>query len=137
MINDTERIDFHIKYQTTWYEDRGPSGLGILCYGRGRNEVYAKTWREAIDKAIERESQTTFIIQSRRQIEVNTDPQRRCYDGCHFSSELVWTEWEDLEIDVREDLVEAKLVYWKDLNAFAVSQRGAGAKREYRVLRKP
>jgi hypothetical protein len=34
-----------------------------------------------------------YAIWFRKQIEVNTDPQRRCYDGCHFSSRLEWTEW--------------------------------------------
>lgn len=30
----------------------------------------------------------------RKKIVVNTDPQRRCYDGCHFSSVKVWTDWQ-------------------------------------------
>lgn len=29
----------------------------------------------------------------RKRITVNTDPQRRCYDGCNFSEREVWTEW--------------------------------------------
>lgn len=37
-----------------------------------------------------------FTLWCRKKIEVNTDPQRRCYNGCHFSSEMVWTRWEDL-----------------------------------------
>lgn len=32
----------------------------------------------------------------RKQVEVNTDPQRRCYNGCHARSEMVWTDWQDL-----------------------------------------
>lgn len=39
----------------------------------------------------------------RKQIEVNTDPQRRCYNGCHFSSKTVWTEWERLYKTTKED----------------------------------
>lgn len=23
----------------------------------------------------------------------NTDPQRRCYNGCHYSERIVWGEW--------------------------------------------
>lgn len=38
----------------------------------------------------------TFLIQSREQFEYNTDPQRRCYNGCHFSSEKIWSEWKTL-----------------------------------------
>ena len=29
----------------------------------------------------------------RQKVTINTDPQRRCYNGCHFSSEEVWTPW--------------------------------------------
>lgn len=36
----------------------------------------------------------TVKLYVRKQIVVNTDPQRRCYDGCHFSSETVWGDWE-------------------------------------------
>jgi hypothetical protein len=30
----------------------------------------------------------------RKRVVVNTDPQRRCYDGCHFSPREEWTDWE-------------------------------------------
>ena len=36
---------------------------------------------------------TKYRIYGKNQIEINTDPQRRCYNGCHFSSEWVWTDW--------------------------------------------
>ena len=38
-------------------------------------------------------SKTRYTLMARKQIEVNTDPQRRCYDGCYYSSEMQWTEW--------------------------------------------
>ena len=72
-------------------------------------------------------------LEQRALREVNTDPQRRCYNGCHFSSEFRWTEWEWLEWDVPEDRVEARLTFWRDLNAFAVRERGKGATKEFRV----
>lgn len=53
---------------------------------------------------------TSQIIRMRRRIEVNTDPQRRSHDGCHFSSELRWTNWENLDT-IRADQVEAKLKF--------------------------
>ena len=37
---------------------------------------------------------TRYTLWVRKQVEVNTDPQRRCYDGCHAKSELRWTDWE-------------------------------------------
>lgn len=33
------------------------------------------------------------VVQFRKQITVNTDPQRRCYNGCNFSEETIWTAW--------------------------------------------
>lgn len=33
-----------------------------------------------------------YQIETRKQVMVNTDPHRRCYDGCNFSEELRWTE---------------------------------------------
>lgn len=36
----------------------------------------------------------SYELHIRRGIEYNTDPQRRCYNGCHASSEVVWSEWE-------------------------------------------
>ena len=37
-----------------------------------------------------------FTLWVRRKVEVNTDTQRRCYNGAHASSRLEWTAWEDL-----------------------------------------
>lgn len=37
-----------------------------------------------------------FEIQSREQFVVNTDPQRRCYNGCNFSEGKVWSAWAPL-----------------------------------------
>jgi hypothetical protein len=70
-------------------------------------------------------------IYHRSQIEVNTDPQRRCYDGCHYSSEWRWTEWELLEIDIPEENIDRRLQFWRELNDYAVSQRGKGARKEF------
>lgn len=38
----------------------------------------------------------TFMLRVRRKVEVNTDPQRRCYNGCHASSEMQWSPWQTL-----------------------------------------
>jgi hypothetical protein len=50
-----------------------------------------------------------FNIQSRERFMVNTDPQRRCYDGCNYSEEPRWAEWRDLTsyetlVDAQESL---------------------------------
>lgn len=64
----------------------------------------------------------------------NTDPQRRCYDGHHFSSELRWTDWSELET-IPADRVERRLAFWQELNDYAVKERGPeGTRREYRLV---
>ena len=72
-------------------------------------------------------------IQYRTQDLVNTDPQRRCYNGCHFSSEFVWNGWKVLQYDVQEDKIEERLAFWRELNDYAVSQRGESAKAEFKA----
>jgi hypothetical protein len=75
-----------------------------------------------------------YNIEVRRHVEVNTDPQRRCYNGCHASSEIQVTSWEVLVSAVEDNAVESKLKFWRELNDYAVSQRGASAKKEFRVV---
>jgi len=71
-------------------------------------------------------------IETRKLIFVNTDPQRRCYDGCHFSGEFVWTQWSPLET-VLSERSESRLSFWRELNDYAVSQ-GRKDKSEYRLV---
>ncbi len=65
---------------------------------------------------------------------VNTDPQRRCYNGCDAKSELVWTPWKVLEFNISEARIERRLEFWRELNQIAVDGRGEGARREIRVV---
>lgn len=76
---------------------------------------------------------TKYVIRARRRIEVNTDPQRRCYNGCHFSSEWRWTEWGILD-RADADKVETRLKFWRELNDYAVSQRGESARTEFEAV---
>jgi hypothetical protein len=76
----------------------------------------------------------THTIQCRTRILVNTDPLRRCYNGCHAETELVWSDWLCLEFGVAEEKVEERLRFWRELNDYAVSQRGPSAKKEYRAV---
>lgn len=76
-----------------------------------------------------------YTIETRVLVEINTDPQRRCYYGTHASSELVWSEWAGLHSDVPQDAVDRHLKFWRDLNEYAVSQRGKpNTLREYRAV---
>lgn len=76
------------------------------------------------------------LIRHRRLIEVNTDPQRRCYNGCHFSSALVWTPWATLERwdNMSPEQLQARLDFWRGLNAYAVKERGrVNTKCEFKI----
>ena len=73
-------------------------------------------------------------IETRTKMEVNTDPQRRCYNGCHAKSEMRWTAWEVLDSNIPDNNVERKLKFWVELNEYAVSQRGESARKEFRVV---
>ena len=75
-----------------------------------------------------------FIIEQRKCTEVNTDPQRRCYNGCHFSSEFQWGAWDWLETRVKPNDVDERLEFWRGLNKYAVDARGKGASSEFRVV---
>jgi hypothetical protein len=74
-----------------------------------------------------------IVIECREQILVNTDSQRRCYNGCNFSEELRWTDWEQLDFP-REGMAEVRLIFWRELNDYAVSQRGKSARKEFRIV---
>jgi hypothetical protein len=63
----------------------------------------------------------------------NADPQKRCYNGCLWSYEIRWTEWEVLETWDAE-ICERRIKFWKELNDYAVSERGEGAKREFKIV---
>ena len=73
-------------------------------------------------------------ILMRKRYLINTDPQRRCYNGCHFSSELVWGNWAVLEFGVSSDRTDTRLAFWRNLNDYAVSQRGESAKTEFKAV---
>jgi len=76
---------------------------------------------------------TEHVLQRRQHKEVNNDPQRRCYNGCHFSTEIVVGPWEDLDYGDKPKL-ERRLKFWTELNDEAVKDRGPGAKKDFRII---
>lgn len=60
----------------------------------------------------------------REKITVNTDPQRRCYNGCNFSEEEVWTSWDLVCAYSDKSVAEDSAVVFKKINP----------KREYKVV---
>ena len=76
-----------------------------------------------------------IVIEYRERRLVNTDPQRRCYNGYHYSSELILTPWKVLEYDLKVEEVKERLEFWKRLNDIAVKARGPSAMSEFRGVR--
>ena len=77
-----------------------------------------------------------FVIERRQLVLINTDPQRRCYWGEHYKSEWVWSNWGELETWETEDVAQRRLIFWKELNDYAVKERGKSAIKEFRVVEK-
>lgn len=69
-----------------------------------------------------------YLVQSREQHEHNTDPQRRCYNGCHFRSEWRWTEWRTLSVRPTLEEAEVSAEMWRQL------AKSSGRRLEYRVV---
>lgn len=72
-------------------------------------------------------------IQISRQYTEVTDPQRRVYNGCAFSSRQNFTPWETLESGLSPEEIDQRLEFWVDLNNYAVSQRGEKSRNKYRI----
>lgn len=71
-----------------------------------------------------------FLVQSREAIEHNTDPQRRCYNGCHARSAWVWTAWSTLCSKPTLEEAEARAQEWR-----SYQRRFGGSRRlEYRAV---
>jgi len=75
-----------------------------------------------------------YTLQCSQKMLVNTDPQRRCYNGAHYSSEWIDLPWEDLDSSDTLAGIEKRLKFWIELNDYAVSQRSEGARKKFRVL---
>ena len=64
-----------------------------------------------------------------------TDPQRRVYNGCAFSSKQTFEPFEVLESNIAPEDAEERLAFWVDLNNYAVSARGERARNKYRLVK--
>jgi hypothetical protein len=59
----------------------------------------------------------------RQRITINTDPQRRCYDGCNFSERTEWGAWERV----------APYATLEDARSAAATFKSINPKRQYEV----
>lgn len=73
-------------------------------------------------------------IQISRQYTEITDPQRRVYNGCAFSSRQSFKPFETLESGLSPEEVNQRLEFWVDLNNYAVSKRGETSRNKYRIV---
>ena len=109
----------------------------LVSYDGGKTRVPESDITEMVDwfYVVAYEVQPThYTLRTRTRVEVNTDPQRRCYNGCHFSSELIDTPWETLESHIPAAKAQAKMQFWRELNDYAVSQRGEGARKWFELV---
>lgn len=67
---------------------------------------------------------TKYEVQFHKQVTVNTDPQRRCYNGCNFSEETIWTDWGYVCQYGSKETAEDSVATFQKINP----------KREYRIL---
>ena len=74
-----------------------------------------------------------MTIEISRQYTELTDPQRRVYNGCAYSSKQSFKPWETLESGISEKDINERLNFWVDLNNYAVSQRGKNSRNKYRI----
>ena len=59
---------------------------------------------------------TRHALLVRKQIEVNTDPQRRCYNGVHAKSEMVWTDWAEVYHPLNQEEGEDSIRVFQAIN---------------------
>lgn len=75
-----------------------------------------------------------YNLEVKGKVFVNRDPQRRCYNGAWADAVYVDGDWVVMEYDVPVDKHEERLEFWRDLNDYAVSQRGDNAAKQYRIV---
>jgi len=57
----------------------------------------------------------------------------RCYNGAWGDHHYEWGSWEVLYSNVPPEKQESMLTFWRELNDYAVSQRGDNAKCEFKI----
>ena len=72
-----------------------------------------------------------MIIWTREKREVNTDPQRRCYNGCHAKSEMRWQPWKALGYPATREQGEARILGWKQWDKYISQVNKTNVEREY------
>lgn len=69
----------------------------------------------------------------RRQEFVWDDPLHRCYEGAYDDHHYEWGPWETLWSGDDMSKANCQLEFFRELNDYAVSQRGESAKCEFKI----
>lgn len=77
------------------------------------------------------DTEKRFNILTRQKILHLNDP--RCYDGAYYDAEYIWGEWKVLEYNLHEEKLKDRLDFWRDLNDYAVGERGESAKKGFKA----
>jgi hypothetical protein len=68
----------------------------------------------------------THEVHIRRGRLINTDPQRRCYNGAYFSSHIEWSEWEHWDDAPSEEAAQLTArLFARDTQQLKVVAKGA------------
>ena len=73
-----------------------------------------------------------YVLMCRSKYLHLNDP--RCYNGAFFDAEHRWGAWGELDRLPDAETAERKLKFWRELNDYAVSQRGEGSRREFKIV---
>jgi hypothetical protein len=73
-----------------------------------------------------------YVLMSRAKYLHLNDP--RCYNGAYFDAEMRWSGWETLDRLPNAEAAARKLKFWRELNDYAVSQRGEDSRREFKIV---
>lgn len=67
-----------------------------------------------------------YALHIRRGKRVNTDPQGRCYNGCYYSSQIDWSEWEPwfMSYPTKEAAQQAVRLFQREDQQFKIVEEG-------------
>lgn len=74
-----------------------------------------------------------MIIWTREKIEVNDDPQCRCYNGAWFKTKIIWSEWKALGYPKTIEEGERRIKDWLAWDRYIEAINKTNKQREYQL----
>ena len=75
-----------------------------------------------------------YLLLCQEQVFVWDDPLQRCYNGAYGAHHFEWGASEVLDRLPDAETAARKLQFWRELNDYAVSQRGESARKEFKIV---